>query len=89
MFGSDWLYSLESPESCRITIIQYNVCVCVSYRDRLLHVSLVEQGMVNAQDYPVKQGTVQRLGHGVPGCDRLEQCKRQSTLDRHWQKRMV
>lgn len=45
--------------------------VLVSYRNRLLHIFLVEQCMVDAKDYPVKQGTVKRFGHGVSSCDGL------------------
>lgn len=33
----------------------------------LFHVLLVEEGVVDSQHDPVKQGTVQRLGHGVSG----------------------
>lgn len=43
-----------------------------SYRDRFLHVLLVEQSVIDAQDDPVEQGAVQRLSHGVSGCDSLE-----------------
>lgn len=43
----------------------------VSYGDRLLHVFLVEQCVIDAQYNPVKQGTVERFGHGVPGSDGL------------------
>lgn len=43
----------------------------VTYRDRLLHVSSVEHGMIDVQDDPVKQSTVQRLGHGVSCCGGL------------------
>lgn len=39
-----------------------------TYRDRLLHVSSVEHGVVDVQDDPVKQSAVQRLGHGVARC---------------------
>lgn len=42
-----------------------------SHRNRFLHVLLIEQRMINAQNNPVKQGTVQRLSHGVPRCDCL------------------
>lgn len=42
-----------------------------THRDRLFHVFLVEEGVVNAQHNPVEQGTVQRLGHGVSGSDGL------------------
>lgn len=49
----------------------------VSHRNRLLHVFLVEQRMIDAQDDPIKQGTVERFGHGVPGCDGLIEGRRQ------------
>lgn len=54
------------------------VCCCsslllddASYGDRLLHVFLVEQCVIDAQHDPVKQGTVERFGHGVSGSDGL------------------
>lgn len=53
-----------------------HACVRVlslSYRDRFLHVFLVEQCVIDAQDNPVKQGAVQRLGHGVSRSDGLRQ----------------
>lgn len=37
-----------------------------THRNGLFHVLLVEEGVVDPQHNPVKQGTVQRLGHGVP-----------------------
>lgn len=43
-----------------------------SHRNRFLHVLLIEQRMIDAQDNPIEQGTVQRLSHGVPCCDRLK-----------------
>lgn len=48
----------------------------VSYGDRLLHVFLVEQRVIDAQDDPVKQGTVERFGHGVSGSDGLIEGRR-------------
>lgn len=46
-------------------------CECMSHWDRFLHVFLVEQCVIDAQDDPVKQSTVQRFGHRVSGCDSL------------------
>lgn len=48
----------------------------LSYWDRLLHVFLVEQCVIDAQDDPVKQGAVERFGHGVPGSDGLIEGRR-------------
>lgn len=42
-----------------------------THQDRLFHVFLIEEGMVDAQHNPVEQGTVKRLGHGVAGSDGL------------------
>ena len=50
------------------------MCVCnvfLSYWDRFRHVFFVEQSVIDAQNDPVKQGAVQRFGHGVSGCDSL------------------
>lgn len=48
----------------------------VSYGDRLFHVFLVEQCMIDAQHDPVKQGTVKRFSHGVSGSDGLIEGRR-------------
>lgn len=37
--------------------------------------------MIDAQDNPVKQGAVQRFGHGVSGCDSLTEDRRDHAHD--------
>ena len=45
--------------------------MCGPHRDRFFHVLLVEEGVVDPQHDPIKEGTVQGLGHGVTGSDGL------------------
>ena len=64
---------------CIYIYIYYFACIFLrvsvrayeSHRNRFLHVLLVKQCVIDAEDDPVEQGAVQRFGHGVPGCDSL------------------